>query len=414
MSYLHIVSVFPALTETFVLREARQMRELGWDVILAPLRPTGRRPTSPDFEDLRSCVSNARPLGLATLAGLLLYTIRKPLLMWKYVQLVFSALRDPANLIKLIYILLASMTIAYRLRGRALSHARGHHLHSEALAAMFVGGFLGIPYSFKCYTVKTHYPRAVLVEVVHEAEFIVADTVQVRDFLSLLGSDPSQVHLIRNSVPLAQFPMKRAEPVAEPPIILAIGRLDYKKGFHVLLSACSILREGGVRFRCVIVGDGDERRRLLDLRSSLRLEQHVELVGKAAFSEVQHWFDQATLMVVPSVVAPDGETDGLPTVVIEAFARGVPVIATYTAGIPEVVRDGATGLVAPPNSPDELAKCIRRLLENEPLRQRLAAEARRTAELELDLEANAYKLGTLILGPPQKHPAMWKAQRDCV
>jgi colanic acid/amylovoran biosynthesis glycosyltransferase len=396
MCYLHIVSIFPALTETFVLREARQMREAGWNVILAPLRPVGDRPTSTDFEDLRACVDAHPQLSLATIAAFLFYCRYKPAVVWRYVKLVVSSLRELRNLIKLAYILLVSVTMAYRLRTSGVAHVHGHHLHSEAVAAMFVGALLDVPYSFKCYTVKVHYPRSILYDVVRNAAFIIADTLQVKSFLHFLGADASRIQLLRNAVPLKHFPMRAGDPETAVPIILAVGRLDYKKGFHVLFSACSLLHKSGVRFRCVVVGDGEQRQSLLDMRSNLELQEQIHMVGKAAFFEVQDWLQQSTVIVVPSVVAPDGETDGLPTVVIEAFARGVPVVGTDTAGIPEVVEDNASGFVVRPNSPSELAVCIREVLGNRNLRGKIATAARRVAESEFDLEQNAKKFGALI------------------
>src|SRR4029077_2798091 len=88
---------------------------------------------------------------------------------WTYIRLVLTALPDMVNTFKLAYILLASLGLAYRLRRSGLTHVRGHHLHSEAVAAMFIAGLLEIPYSFTCHTVRTHYPRSVLVHVVHRA-----------------------------------------------------------------------------------------------------------------------------------------------------------------------------------------------------------------------------------------------------
>ena len=305
-------------------------------------------------------------------------------------------------MLKLTYILLASMGLAYKLRSSGIVHVRGHHLHSEAVSALFVGGLLGIPYSFTCHTVKTYYPRRALRGVVRNADFILANILQVKEFLNTLGATQSQVHLVRNGVSMHQFPMRTTEPKADPPMILAVGRLDYKKGFHVLLSACAILRDEGVRFRCVIVGDGDEWNSLHALRRDLSLDGHVEIVGSLGFSEVQRWYEQATVMVVPSVVAPDGSTDGLPTVIIEAFARGVPVVGAATAGIPEVIHSGVNGFVVPSDVPRDLSDCMKQLLSNPELRREVATHARNTAEREFDLDRNAQTLADLMLGQFEK------------
>jgi len=402
MKYLHLVSIFPALTETFVLREARKMQEMGCEVVIGQLRPVGSRPTAPSFEDLRPCVVQASLLSASTFLGALFFTLGKPKLTWCYIKLVLASLPDVTSLLKLAYVLVVSMQLAYRLRHSGIAHALGHHLHSEAVSAMFIAGFLGFPYSFTCHTVKIYYPRRILAEVVRGAAFIIADTFQTRGFLDEMGADPQRVHIVRNAVALSDFPMRQPGMVSDPPTILAVGRLDCKKGFHVLLSACSVMSQEGVHFRCVIVGDGDEWNNLLELKSELRLQEQVHMVGNLAFADLEQWYERATLLAVPSVVASDGSTDGLPTVVIEAFARGIPVIASSTGGIPEVVHNGLNGFVVTPGASEELADKMSKLLSNRDLRCKFAAAARRTAEREFDLDRNLRMLARLMLGQVQE------------
>jgi len=398
MNYLHIVSVFPALTEAFVLREIRTMRGLGCRVTIGQLRSAGKTPVSAEFEDLRPSVVDAKVFTPGMLAAIFFFALRKSGTVWTCLKLVAKSFPDPINTAKLAYVLLASMDLAYRSRAAGIQQVHGHHLHSEAVSAMFIAKLLGLPYSFKCYTVKTYYPRGILAEVVRKAKFIVADTIQVRNFLESLQADSGRIFVLRNAVNLREFPMRLREAATAPPTILAVGRLDFKKGFHVLLSACAILRDEGVHFRCLIVGSGDEWNSLLARKKSLRLEEQVEMTGSLRFSEVQNWYEQATLMAVPSVVAPDGSTDGLPTVVIEAFARGVPVVGSSTAGIPEVIHNGVNGFVVAPGSSRELANRVKELLSDSDLRHKFATAARRTAEREFDLDRNAHALVTLMFG----------------
>ena len=398
MKYLNVVSIFPTLTETFVLRELRAMRQMGCDVMIGQLRPIGRRPAALGFDDLNSCVVRAKVVSWATLVGLVFFALKKPSAFWSNLKLVLSAIPDITNTVKLLYILCASTELAYKFRHAGIVHVRGHHLHSEAVSAMFIGGLLDVPYSFTCHTVKTYYPNKVVVEVVRRARFIIASIIQVRGFLYSLGATGSQVYLIRNGVCLSQFPMRVSEPTPEPPVILAVGRLDYKKGFHVLLSACAILRDESVSFRCVIVGNGEEWSDLSLRRRTLGLEKQVEMTGSLDFENVQGWYERATLVVVPSVVGPDGATDGLPTVIIEAFFRGVPVAASATAGIPEVIQNGVNGFVVAAGSARELANRMRELLSNRDLRRKFALEARHTAERYFDLDRNAQCLSELMSG----------------
>jgi colanic acid/amylovoran biosynthesis glycosyltransferase len=386
-----------------VLRDAREMIRLGWTVFLGQLRPAWSRPTAVGFDDLRSHVSQVNLLSFEMAKGFIFCVRKLPKCTLEFARITLRSWKEPRNLLKIVYILLASMQLSYRFRSSKLMHVRGHHLHSEALAAMFIGGFLKIPYSFKCYTVNVHYPRSIITEIVHRSDFAVADTLQVEAFLKNLGASDAQLHLIRNGVRVSDFSFRSSQDVSGTPVVLAIGGLDYKKGFHVLLQACALLRGQGVDFQCVIVGDGTERQRLQDLKRRLNLDGKVHMAGKLSFAEIQSWYQRATILVVPSVVAPDGSTDGLPTVVTEAFVMGVPVIGTDTAGIPEAIQEGSTGFVVPANRAEPLADRIARLLENGGLRSRITREARKLAEEVFDLEHNSQILSGLILGEQHRN-----------
>ena len=401
-TYLHLMSVFPALTETFVLREVQELRELGWNVTICQLRPRRNVPLAAGFGDLNTCAISVRIISLETVMGALYCCCRDPGLTWSYFKLIVVALWDVRTVTKLAYILVVSMLISYKVRHDEISHVRGHHLHSEALAAMFTAGFLRVPYSFTAHTVKTYYPHPIVIRIVRGADFIVAISDQVKEFLYSLGAEVSQVHLIRNSVKVKDFLRRTSQGVGDIPIVLAIGRLDYKKGFHVLLSACHSLRRFGLPFHCVIVGDGHERSNLLRLRTELHLEETVEMLGSLEFSEVSRWLDRSAVLAVPSVVAQDGSTDGLPTVIIEAFAKGVPVVGTRTAAIPEIIKNGINGFLVAPNSPEELALRLAELLERQDLRDQFSIEARQIVECDYNLDHNVRILAALILGNEAK------------
>jgi glycosyltransferase involved in cell wall biosynthesis len=203
--------------------------------------------------------------------------------------------------------------------------------------------------------------------------------------------------VIYNSVDIREFPRRTQRETSGARTILAVGRLDRKKGFDILLAACSILRERRVPYHCVIVGDGRERSNLEGLRRSLKLESSVDLKGNLSFAQVREWLYQSDVLAVSSVVAPDGETDGLPTVVIEAMASGLPIAATDTGGISEAVQDGITGYVVPANDACSLADRLQVLLESPELMERFGAEGRRVAETKFDIRQKSEALTQLFV-----------------
>jgi colanic acid/amylovoran biosynthesis glycosyltransferase len=170
--------------------------------------------------------------------------------------------------------------------------------------------------------------------------------------------------------------------------IVAVGALDPAKGFHVLVEACARLRERGVEVRCEILGEGPERGGLEARVRRLGLEKYVSLPGQQAHPEVIRRMRTARMLVHPSA----GLGDAVPTVIKEAAAVGTPVVASRVVGIPELVEEGETGLLVPPNDPEALAGAIAQMLADPALAARFAVAGRARAERMFDLHENARRL----------------------
>ena len=177
-----------------------------------------------------------------------------------------------------------------------------------------------------------------------------------------------------------------------PPVLIAAGRLVGKKGFDTLVEACAILRSQRVDFQCRIHGDGPERDTLTRLIVQHQLTTLVSLEGWTPAPQLLRAMEGATVFAMPSRVADGGDRDGIPNVVLEAMAVGLPVVATRLSGIPEAVLDGRTGLLVEPGNPAELADALRRLIDDEALRDRLGAEARRHVAEEFSLPRASARL----------------------
>lgn len=200
------------------------------------------------------------------------------------------------------------------------------------------------------------------------------------------------VYIIRNGLNLADFSFR--EPDAKPPnppVILAIGSFLDPKGFDILIQACGRLQHQGIPFICRIIGDGEERPRLERLVQDLGLGGVVQMPGAFPFEQLKAEFLGATVFAMPSKDSPDG-SDGLPTVLIESMAFGLPVVATRKAGIPDLVRDGETGLLVEPNDTDSLATGLASLLGDEELRSRLCQGGRKLVEQEFDIHKSVSQL----------------------
>lgn len=172
----------------------------------------------------------------------------------------------------------------------------------------------------------------------------------------------------------------------EPGLILHVGRLVEKKGTAALLEAVASI-EGA---RLVVVGDGPLRSRLERRARDLGVE--ARFTGALPPAEVLGWMQRAWLLAAPSVTAGDGDAEGLPTIVCEAAAAGLPVVATRHSGIPEAVSEGETGLLSPERDVGLLARNLALLLGSPRMREALAGAARLRALDRFDLARQTERL----------------------
>jgi glycosyltransferase involved in cell wall biosynthesis len=205
-----------------------------------------------------------------------------------------------------------------------------------------------------------------------------------------------KVHCIYNGLDLHQFtyaPPSTA--AAETPVILSVGRLIEKKGLGDLLAAVAILRRGR-RFRVEIIGSGPLQPALEADVKRRGLEDVVTFRGALPQEEVRRAYQRATIFALPCVVTAQGDRDGMPTVLLEAMASGVPVVSTAVSGIPELIAAGHDGLLVAPHDPGTLADALGLLLADAQLRDRLAQAARNKIDTQFAIERSAQQLLTLF------------------
>ena len=261
----------------------------------------------------------------------------------------------------------------------------------------------GIPFATSARGDNLNPADPDLVDKLNDALFIrTNNAADARRITGLAPACADRLRLVYNSLSLevdstAQVPM-------QPPVrLLAVGRFDITKGFDILLKACGILKERGRSFRLTLAGGGGTAlglghmtQTILDLRKQLGLEKLVDLPGIVSHDQLPDLIRSHDIFLAPCVIHESGRRDGIPNTVIEAMSFGLPVIATNINALPEIVRDGETGLLIPQKDPVALAGAICRLMDNP---EEARALGRRGAAFAADMfspEKNGDRLAALF------------------
>lgn len=389
---LYVVSLFPCWSETFIVREMHALRGRGAELAILSLKPASEAIVQDRAAVLLG--HTAHPRGaVASIAALIGLLLRHPLRTGGFLlRLVAGLWRQPR-------VLLLSLGALCRAAGqwrwiRAFDPDLVHAPWATypATVAWFLSRLLGKPFSF---TSRAHdifvedQMMAAKLAACDLAVTITRNNVRhMQRWITPPGSIPIQV--MHSALELEHTHYSRAGRL--PARLLSVGRLDPIKGFDVLLEALALLHARGIAFDSVVIGEGAERARLLARRDELGLQAQVAFVGAKPQGEVARAMAEATLMVMPCVVTPDGNADGIPNVLTEAMAAGLPVVSTRVSGIPELIDDGVSGRIVEQRDPQALAEAIASLLADPALRDACAAAGRAKVEREFDVRIEAGRL----------------------
>ena len=284
-----------------------------------------------------------------------------------------------------------------------IRHLHAHFCHSAATVAMFAGRLCSLPFSFTAHAKDIYVyalnPGDLLQTKLRQAKFVVTCVKANQERLASLGMKETPIYNIYHGLDTRQF-APRADVAEEPatPLLLSVGRLVEKKGFPVLIEACRLLKDRGYRFQCRIIGGpGPCERQVASLIHESGLEDVVELRPAVTQEELREVYRQATLFVLPCQIAGNNDRDGIPNVLVEAMASGLPVVSTNIAGIPELIERGVNGLLTPQKDARALADAIGQLLDAPALRRELGGAAREKVCRSFDAESNVLALHRLFL-----------------
>lgn len=394
----YIMSRFPGLSETFILREMCEMERLGWTLDLYPLI---YQEESVVHDEAKNWMRRARRPSLFEIAvANVKLVLTRPLLYFSvFFRVFWENIASPKFLSRAVVVFPKAVWMARQMSSEKIRHVHSHYATHPALAAWIINQVSGIPYSITVHAHDIFVEKSMLHRKLLDAKYVIAISEYNRKFLgSLFGNwVVKKTHIVHCGInPDMYIPKSFATKGNVTFELLSIGSLRSYKGFTFLLDACDLLKRSGVKFRCRIVGDGELRDSLVTKIKDLNIGDVVELVGPKKQKEVAELLGQVDCYVQPSIITSTGKMEGIPVSLMEAMASELPAIATKISGIPELVRLGETGWLVPPEDPQSLANAIVQVLNNPEEAARRARGGRGLVLTEFNITITARLLSNLF------------------
>jgi colanic acid/amylovoran biosynthesis glycosyltransferase len=392
---------FPHLADTFVLREINELERQGQPVVVVPILYGHQRVV---HEEAKPWVSRA------------LFT---PLLSWEIVRSNLAVfLKQPATYLKLLLTLIAgtivrpstllrtlalfpkSVHLSVILPERGVRHLHAHFATHATTMAYIISSLSDLTYSFTVHGPDVFVHRLLLREKIRKAKFVRSISVFNKAFLSGLYPEETygKIEVVRTGVKPDVYEEAASEfsNTNERPLILSIAELTPSRGFPYLVDACARLLKAGVNVECRIVGEGPLKPVTEQWIAEHGIADSVHLLGALPQHEVAQLVGQSDIFVLPSIVATDGQMDGIPVSLMEAMAAGKPVIAASISGIPELVRHEVSGLLVDAAHPERVAQAITRLVRDPKLRERMGRAGQQKVRQAFDVGRNMAALVALL------------------
>jgi glycosyltransferase involved in cell wall biosynthesis len=398
----YILKGYPRISETFISNEIYLLEQLGFSLHLFSMREPRESFTHESVNQIRAGVDYLPSSLLLPLPRLLYHNFKlarqRPEAYSKAFRLMITRFRRTRKIATIKHLFQAGYLVHALLGSTDVRHLHAHFAHSPTSVALFAHKLCGLPFSFSAHAkdIYTSDQRQ-LQEKIALAKFVVTCTEYNRRFLQELATDKSSIKRVYHGIDGGLFSRPPEFRKPSPPYrILSIARLVEKKGLPTVFRALRNLLDQGYSLQYTLIGDGEERRSILNQIRGLGLEAICTWLGTQPHHRVIDEYRKADLFVLGCEVASNGDRDGIPNVFLESMAMGVPVLATRVSAIPELVEEGRTGLLVDPGEPEAMAQSMVKLLSDVELRHRIIDSARRRVREDFDNRKLIQKLAEVF------------------
>lgn len=401
----YILKGYPRISETFISNEMLRLEQMGFTIIVFPMRKPREDFSHDSVKQIKAEVfylptnlwKNLLQLLPPNISLLFSDTKRYG----KALSVALKRFRRTHKIATFKHLLQAGFMVKKHLNGdHPVDHLHGHFAHSPTSVTYFASLLTGLPYSFTAhakdiYTSNTQQ----LQEKIKHAAFVVTCTSYNKNYLRGIysGSD-TPIHCIYHGIDTSLFQAAGARERCTPPYsLLTVARMTEKKGLPTLYHALARLKSKGVDFHHTLIGDGDDRDATLELIQKLNLADRCTWLGTQTHAQVLSQFSKSDIFVLSCRIAKNGDRDGIPNVLVESLAMGVPVLSTEVSAIPELIKQNQTGALVPPEEDQALADGILEMLTNDELRRRVIDSGKQRVHNSFDNTAQTKKLGEIFI-----------------
>jgi glycosyltransferase involved in cell wall biosynthesis len=397
-SIAYVTTTFPTLA-AFIENEVHRLHARGVRVRVFTLRAVSRQYQPEHAVLLPLTTAIGSPLALEGWGQLLRWLVRRPQVLVPEVgRMVWASRASGYAMIGHLGYLPAAARVATAVEREGIERVHGAWAHFPGSVAYLAARLTGRPLSLAAHAGADLYrTQAFLADKVRAADFTVGCVRGNVEMLRALAGPRGRVEWLYHGVDLGRFDATGRAPAPEP-TLLGVGRLAAVKGFDDAVRAMAALERRGVAATLVLVGDGPERERLEQLAEELGVSARVRFTGPLTHDQLLPLYRRAWALVMPCKVMSNGRRDGIPNVVIEAMAMGVPCIGTRAAGLEEVIVPGENGTLAPPSDPEALAEAIAGLLRDPEGLESMGRRARARVLDRFDSRRNFERLLALFEG----------------
>lgn len=393
----YLVSKYPAVSHTFILREIAALRERGLVIDVASINHSAPRETMTHAEqreaDITYYVKRSGAVGALKALIWLASTHTSGLIAGLRTCFKLAGM-DAKRLMLCLFYFVEAAILAKWLKQRSLSHLHVHFATPAATVALILSRMTSVTFSMTVHGPDEFYDvsRYYLQEKIAAARFIVCISFFAQSQLMKLspGTIWDKFDIGRLGVDTAQFSSRPFRTAPERFEILCVGRLVSTKGQRILIQATQKLIRDGRSLRLCFVGDGPDRTELQKLVDDLGIAQQIKFEGSLNQDQIQDFYRKADIFALASFA------EGIPVVLMEAMSMEIPCVATSINGIPELIHNGLDGLLVAPSDHEGMAAALARLMDDPALRESIGKAGRQRVLKKYEISASADRLSDIF------------------